>query len=465
VSDKIIINPEVTELITVTRRDSRVVVSSPGTPGPAGQPGTTDYNALNNKPDLTQYATQTYVNTAITNIVDGAPGVLDTLNELAAAISDDSSFASTITTSLGNKQDKVSGVSDTEIGYLDGVTSAIQTQLNGKSATGHTHTASNVTDFTEAAQDAVGNAVGNGLSYNDSTGAVSVDTLIIATQEYVDNTIGGAVVDQSILAGDGISWNTGTSQFDVDTTTIQARVTDVSDTEISYLNGVTSGIQTQLDSKIAKSDITAKGAILVGTGSGTYTSQTVGTNGQVLTANSAQTDGVEWTTIPSGFGWTYIGAVNSTSGTTVTFSGLGGLYKELLLTFNGVTISSNGSFCFRLNNDGGSNYKASSNRDFAGSTYIGQTFADIIGCVGTMTTMHNSSGSFRISNANSTGDKAIELNFKGRLSDWITSTYVPDITETIAGAYIGTSAISSINMTMVNSNTFTAGTWKLWGVA
>ena len=81
-----------------------------------------------------------------------------------------------------------------------------------------------------------------------------------------------------------------------------------------------------------------------------------------------------------------------------------------------------------------------------------------------MTTMHNSSGSFRIVNANSTGDKGIELNFKGRLSDWITSSYVPDITETIAGASIGTSAISSINMTMVNANTFTGGTWKLWGL-
>ena len=57
-------------------------------------------------------------------------------------------------------------------------------------------------------------------------------------------------------------------------------------------------LTTDLTAKIAKTDISAKGAILVGTGSGTYTAQTVGTNGQVLTANSAQADGVEWTTIP-----------------------------------------------------------------------------------------------------------------------------------------------------------------------
>jgi hypothetical protein len=43
--------------------------------------------------------------------------------------------------------------------------------------------------------------------------------------------------------------------------------------------------------------LTTKGDIIVATGSGTFVRQGVGTNGQVLTANSAQADGVEWTTI------------------------------------------------------------------------------------------------------------------------------------------------------------------------
>ena len=152
----------------------------------------------------TRIATTAYADAAAASaaaaIVDSAPGALNTLNELAAAINDDASYAATVTTALGNKQDKVTGVSDTEIGYLDGVTSAIQTQL---------------------------------------------------------------------------------------------------------------------DAKIAKADITAKGAILVGTGSGTYTAQTVGTNGQVLTANSAQADGVEWTTI-SGYSAPTLGTTSIASGATVT---------------------------------------------------------------------------------------------------------------------------------------------------
>ena len=55
----------------------------------------------------TTYATKTYadtaVSTAISNLVDAAPSTLDTLNEIAAAINDDASFASTVTTALGTK--------------------------------------------------------------------------------------------------------------------------------------------------------------------------------------------------------------------------------------------------------------------------------------------------------------------------------------------------------------------------
>jgi hypothetical protein len=80
------------------------------------------------------------------------------------------------------------------------------------------------------------------LTFPDATGTV-------ATQEYVDASTTNAVVDQSELAGSGLTWNALTDQFDVNTTTIQVRVADVSDTEIGYLNGVSSSIQTQFGNK------------------------------------------------------------------------------------------------------------------------------------------------------------------------------------------------------------------------
>jgi hypothetical protein len=57
--------------------------------------------------DTADLATKAYADNAATAaaaaIVDAAPATLDTLNELAAAINDDASFASTVTTALGTK--------------------------------------------------------------------------------------------------------------------------------------------------------------------------------------------------------------------------------------------------------------------------------------------------------------------------------------------------------------------------
>jgi hypothetical protein len=53
--------------------------------------------------DTSTIATQSYVGTAVSNLVDAAPTTLNTLNELAAALGDDANYASTISTALGLK--------------------------------------------------------------------------------------------------------------------------------------------------------------------------------------------------------------------------------------------------------------------------------------------------------------------------------------------------------------------------
>ena len=71
-----------------------------------GNPTAPTQAANNNS---TRIATTAYVQTEITDLIGGAPGALDTLNELAAAIDDDASFASSVTTSLGTKLPKSGG--------------------------------------------------------------------------------------------------------------------------------------------------------------------------------------------------------------------------------------------------------------------------------------------------------------------------------------------------------------------
>lgn len=48
-------------------------------------------------------ANKGYVDTQVSNLVDAAPGALDTLNELAAAIGDDANFSTTMTNSIATK--------------------------------------------------------------------------------------------------------------------------------------------------------------------------------------------------------------------------------------------------------------------------------------------------------------------------------------------------------------------------
>jgi len=77
--------------------------------------------------NTTQVATTAYVQSELTSLIGGAPGTLDTLNELAAAINDDASYSSTLTTALGTKVAKTSN-------------QALSTSANAMTISGHTIT-------------------------------------------------------------------------------------------------------------------------------------------------------------------------------------------------------------------------------------------------------------------------------------------------------------------------------------
>ena len=115
---------------------------------------------------------------------------------------------SSIQTQLGNKQDKVSNVSDTEIGYLDGVTSAIQTQLNSKFASADAST-TNITEGTrlyftdDRAQDAVATAIANGthtnisISYDDENNAISFTGAQTYSNENARDAVAAMITDST----------------------------------------------------------------------------------------------------------------------------------------------------------------------------------------------------------------------------------------------------------------------------
>jgi hypothetical protein len=101
---------------TLATGGSQIVFSTAPTNGMAffgialgvkGGPVVNDGEVTPAKLDRT-YATPDDVTTAVNNLIDGAPGALDTLNELAAALSDDASFATTVTNALNLRVTKTS---------------------------------------------------------------------------------------------------------------------------------------------------------------------------------------------------------------------------------------------------------------------------------------------------------------------------------------------------------------------
>jgi hypothetical protein len=62
---------------------------------------------------------QAFANTAAANVVDSAPGTLDTLNELAAALGDDANFSTTVTNSISTKLPLAGGTMTGDVSFGD----------------------------------------------------------------------------------------------------------------------------------------------------------------------------------------------------------------------------------------------------------------------------------------------------------------------------------------------------------
>jgi hypothetical protein len=203
--------------------------------------------------------------------------------------------------------------------------------------------------------------------------------------------------------------------------------------------------------------MTTKGDIIVATGSGTYVRQGVGTNGQVLTANSAQADGVEWTSISSG-AYTSI-ATGSLTGASVTLSSIPTTYKRLELELNGVSQNNNDQVYFRVNGLTGSNYfyvsDNSSNLNTASTgatsfTFNGQNADGGNTSAAYNATFHNP--------ASTTGWKLVDLR-----GAWLLNPASTKQASRLSGAVETLSAVTSMEIIAVGGS-FDSGTYTLYGV-
>ena len=110
---------------------------------------------------------ESHVQAKIDAIIDSAPGALDTLNELAAAINDDASFASTVTNNLSLKAPLAS---PTLTGTPTAPTATAGTNSTQIATTAFVNNKIELTDLSVTQNSSSGTGA---LSYNNSTGVFS----------------------------------------------------------------------------------------------------------------------------------------------------------------------------------------------------------------------------------------------------------------------------------------------------
>lgn len=209
--------------------------------------------------------------------------------------------------------------------------------------------------------------------------------------------------------------------------------------------------------------VDAKGDLIAATAADTPARLAVGTNGQVLTADSTASTGIKWATPSSSGGMTLL-STTSLLGTSTSISVSPSSYKNLEIWVEGVNAILNESLYMGINLDttaanyrnswsGSVGYGYSSGYD---NTLAGVTVGLFPGVNGIKASSPNNFFIINIPNPNSTVSKPISVN--GSFYNDSNS----DSAINVMCSYVTSSAISSLQFK--SNQSLTGGTVKIYGV-
>jgi hypothetical protein len=222
---------------------------------------------------------------------------------------------------------------------------------------------------------------------------------------------------------------------------------------------MTTGRLPSVEGGIQPTIVTAKGDLIAATAASTPARLGVGTNGQLLSADSTAATGLAWTAAPSSGGMTLL-STTTFSGASTTISSISQDYKYLLMLATDV-IGSSAYVQIRARLNGATNNHFGSGVQYAGAAVSGFQFDGTTILLGTSASnLTNSRGTqfqFNLYNYTTTGNKQYDYVTTAKDDSNDLNTVFG------AGSYKTSSAVTSIEFT-VAAGTFSGGTLLIYGV-
>ena len=223
------------------------------------------------------------------------------------------------------------------------------------------NSSSGVLTATGFAGDITGNVTGNTSGTSGSTTGNAATATALATARNIGGVSfdGTGNIDLPGVNAAGSQNTSGTAAGLSSTLAVSSGGTGA--TSLTA-NGVLIGNGT---SAIASVDMSTKGKILIGDGSGNPSLLTVGANDTILTADSSEATGVKWAAAGGGGGLAVISAVNeynaSANTTSYSFTGFDSTYDNYYVIIHAITQQADGDIQMRFLDDGSaitaSNYR------------------------------------------------------------------------------------------------------------
>ena len=222
---------------------------------------TTTYNVSNTL--LNNLYTRSQIDTQIANVINSAPGALNTLNELAASLGNDANFSTTITKKLTNITDAISNIENTALSTWPGSTNltklgtittglwqGTKLEINRINWVNKINVVALQTDLPAASNNSlIARVVGDGLYFSDGQNYKKLsnfdDVVALLSDKQTSITSGPLT---NILAGPDFS----TNKVIISGGAGKIVTSAITSTQLNCLGDVTDLIQSQLDGKQIK---------------------------------------------------------------------------------------------------------------------------------------------------------------------------------------------------------------------